>query len=121
MGYRIELPEDRNYILIRVEGEVTVDLVREWSGELTEMSQAHGIQRFLFDARKARNVSSAYKSYRFAHVDSDELNLKKSDRSAILTSPDDPTHEFVVLTFRNAGFNMRLFTDKPSAIEWLLN
>lgn len=119
MSYTIEISESGKFFRIRVEGEVSVELANEWSMELMELSSVRGIQRYLFDTRTARNVSSMVQNYNFAYHDSHELQLSRSARSVILACQEDDSHNFVVTTMRNAGFNVKLFTDESSAVAWL--
>jgi len=119
MSYKIDISKNKKYFRIKVDGEVSVKLAAEWSIELMKLSQSHGIQRYLFDTRTARNISSMVQNYDFAYRDSDELQLDRSARSAILAAEEDTSHHFVVTTMRNAGFNVQLFTNEASAIAWL--
>jgi len=47
------------------------------------------------------------------------LDLQKNARSAILTSRDDRSHDMVETFMRNAGYNVRIFTDESAAVAWL--
>lgn len=119
MGYQIELSDDGKYIRIRISGEMTVELAHEFSAKLQEMSRQTGVKRFLFDSRGAQNASSMLENYSFAYRDSEALGLERNVRSAILVSHGDKSHNFIEITMRNAGFNVRLFTSEAMAVEWL--
>jgi len=119
MSYKISVSENGKYIRITITGTITVGLAREFSVDSIAASEAHGIERFLYDARTARNLSSILDNYRFAYEESSDLKLSHAARSAILAAADDESHKFVVTTFRNAGFNVRGFTDEAEAIAWL--
>lgn len=119
MSYTIELSGSKEFFRIRVEEAVTVELARQWSAELQEMGREQSIRRFLFDVRSSKNFSTVLENYQFAYRDSVELKLKKNVRSAILTAQGDKSHDFVELTMKNAGYNVKVFTEESSAVAWL--
>lgn len=100
-------------------GDFTIDVAREWSVEISEMGRQMNIRRFLFDVRLARNACSVLENYNHGRHDPDDLHLLKDIHSAILISEGDLTHNFVETTFRNAGLNVRIFTDESVAVKWL--
>lgn len=119
MSYTISISDSRKFLRVHVEGDVSAAAAREWSAELREASRAQGIQRLLVDVRSSRNVSTVLQNYQYAYRSSSDLELPKNVRSAILTSPDDRSHDMVETFMRNAGYNVRIFTDESAAIAWL--
>ena len=119
MNYTIKLSKNQKFLGVKAEGQINIDIARQWSADVEKKSRAMGIQRFLFDVRDAQNVGTVLENYIFAYQDSMKLNLPKSVRSAILVSETDRSHDFVETTFKNAGYNVKIFTDKSSAVKWL--
>ncbi|MEJ2656991.1 MAG: hypothetical protein P8012_07305 [Desulfobacterales bacterium] len=119
MNYTIKLSENQRFLEVKATGQINIDIIRQWSKDIEKKSRAMDIRKFLFDVRSARNVSIAAENYFFAHRDSIELNLQRNVRSAILVSETDRSHDFTETTLRNAGYNVRIFTDKSSAVKWL--
>jgi hypothetical protein len=119
MNYTIELSENRRILVVKATGPINIDTVRQWSEDIDTRSRATDIRRFLFDVRSAQNIGTVLENYTFAYRDSKEINLQRNVRSAILVSETDPSHEFSATTLRNAGYNVRIFTDESSAVEWL--
>lgn len=119
MRYDISLSERGKYIRITILGDITVDTAWDFTRDSMEASSTHGVDRFLYDARQAQNLSSVLENYKFAYEGSKEMELSHSARSAILAAPDDKSHQFVVTAFRNAGFNVLGFTDEEAAVAWL--
>ena len=119
VDYTIELSENRNFFRVRVKGQVTTDLARQWNADLEERNRSLGIKRFLFDVRSASNVSSIIENYLFAYEDTVKLDMSRNVRSAILISEGDQSHDFIETAFRNAGYNVRIFNDESSAVKWL--
>ena len=119
MNYTIKLSENKKYLEVEVKGQINKDIARQWSADIAKKSRELDIRSFLFDVRSAQNVATVTEQYTFAYQDSEELNLPKDVRSAILISETDRSHDFVETSFKNAGFDVRIFTDKSSAVKWL--
>ena len=120
MNYTIKLSKNKKFLEVKVKGQINKDIARQWSADVAKKSRELDIRSFLFDVRSAQNVATVMEQYTFAYQDSEELNLPKKDvRSAILISETDRSHNFVETTFKNAGYDVRLFTDKLSAVKWL--
>jgi len=43
----------------------------------------------------------------------------RNAKVAFLIHPDDHSHDFIEVVFRNAGFNARLFREKENALKFL--
>lgn len=119
MNYSIKLSENQRFLEVKTTGKINIDVIRQWSADIEKRSRAMDIRRFLFDVRSAQNVSTVLENYDFAYRDSVELNLQRNVRSAILVSETDQSHDFAETTLRNAGYNVRIFTDESSAVKWL--
>jgi len=48
-----------------------------------------------------------------------KLGLQRDVKYAILTSPTDESHNFIETVCKNAGYIVKVFSDKNSAIAWL--
>ncbi|MFC1884180.1 hypothetical protein ACFL2O_05360 [Thermodesulfobacteriota bacterium] len=119
MSYKIEMSESGKFYHVLIEREVSVELARKFTAKIREKSLETGIRRFLFDVRNARNISSVSDNYFFAYEDSSELDLDRTARVAILTEPEDDSHDFAVVALKNAGHLAKLFRDESSSIEWM--
>lgn len=117
--YRITLSENGKYVICQVKGLITKDIALEFTKALHRFSLATGVKRFLSDVREAQNTLNPAQNYIFAYKEMTGLDLQRDVRSAILTSPDDSSHDFVETVSQNAGFNVRLFHDENAAIQWL--
>ena len=119
MNYTIKLSENKKFLEVKVKGQINKDIARQWSADIAKKSRELDIRSFLFDVRSAQNVATVMEQYTFAYQDSEKLNLLKDVRSAILISETDRSHDFVETSFKNAGYDVRIFTDKLSAVKWL--
>ena len=119
MKYTVSPSDNNKFLLMKALGDFTIDIARQWSVEISETGRKMNINRFLFDVRMARNACSIMENYNHAYNDPDNLHLLKGIRSAILVSKGDQSHSFVETTFRNAGLNVKIFTDESVAVKWL--
>lgn len=119
MSYKISIPKSKKYILCRVTQAVTADLSRQFSVDVTRLGKDRNIKSFLFDVRGYPNIEKPHKTYEYTYKDMDALNLDRAARVAILASPDDTSHNFIETINRNAGYNVRVFTEEDAAITWL--
>ena len=120
MSYQITVSEDRAYVRVSVHGPVTIPMARKYTEESAALGARLGIRSFLFDVRGAPNVETPLPIYRFAYEELPAFPLDPGASSAILASPGDESHDFVEVSLKNAGFDVRLFRDEESAVGWLL-
>lgn len=119
MDYDISVSKNEKYILVKVNKPMTNNLGRRCGADATELGKSKNIKCYLFDLRGAPNIENVMNNYEFAYRDMDNFHFPRGTRSALLTDPDDKSHDFMETVFRNAGFNVRLFTCENSAIAWL--
>ncbi|MEE4352071.1 MAG: hypothetical protein V2J25_04305 [Desulfatiglans sp.] len=121
MSYTIKPSDDRNYIILKVCGEINRELAMKQNLEAHALGAELGINRYLVDVTEARNVDSVISNYRFAY---EEMRLPTGinvrARVATLVRPDDHSHDFVETVSRNAGLNVTIFRDREQAIQHLL-
>lgn len=119
MSYEISISETETHVVIRVDEPMTIELAREVATKAADRSAECGLNKYVCDVRKAPNVESVLANYQWARKDMAALGLDKEARFAILASPDDDSHDLVETVMRNAGYNVRLFTSKDAAVEWV--
>lgn len=119
MSYDIFTSENGNYIVCRVNGAITVDIAREFTKKLSDLTRSTNIKRVLSDVRNARNELGTLENYYYAYKDMGEFNIQRNSRSAILVDPVDKSHDFVETVAQNAGYNVKVFQDETAAIAWL--
>ncbi len=88
-------------------------------GKINETSIEQGIERILIDVRGAKNTLTILENYNYAYNITERQQVNKKTRGAVLTAPDDKSHDFIITAMLNAGFNTKIFHDKPSALKWL--
>ncbi len=119
MKYKLTLAESGKYVICQVFEPVTTEFALEFGKAAADASHQHDVSRQLYDVRAVRNVASVHHNYDFAYKDMELLELDNTNRAAILVDPNDRSHDFVEIVSRNAGYNVRVFTDEQKAIAWL--
>ena len=119
MSFKVTLSEDGTYVICKITGPLTAEIARESMIELDRMCRAHNIKRVLNDVREVSNVLNVTRNYEFAYKDMVELGIQRDVFGAILTAPEDSSHDFVETVARNAGYNVRVFRDENAAVNWL--
>jgi hypothetical protein len=121
MGYSIKPSEDRDYIVLTVLGEIKGQSMMKYIIEAHALGKEMGINRYLVDVTKDRNIDSILGNYGFAYSD-----MKKTEgvdtmaKVAALVSPEDHSHDFIETVLSNAGLFLKIFTDLDIAREYLI-
>jgi hypothetical protein len=118
MAIEISVAESGKYLVSRVTGEINTEIARELAAQTERTAQETGIADRLLDLRGTPNTQSVVHNYDFAYKELEEI-VNRGTKAAVLVSPGDDSHDFIMIVVRNAGFNGRKFTDKTVAIAWL--
>ncbi|MCZ7557209.1 MAG: STAS/SEC14 domain-containing protein [Bacteroidia bacterium] len=119
MHYHMDIPDHGTYVRVIVTGNITREFAGRYSVASKALADQHGLKRFLFDLRGARNVESTIQNYQYAYTDMPRFELDRLSRAAIIRDVDDHSHDFIELVARNAGYNVRIFVSEDTAIAWL--
>jgi len=121
MGCEIRASEDGKYIIQIVNGDLTGKLMMEYNLKSHALGRELGINRFLVDVTKSRNVDPPTKNFSFARYDLKKTpGIDPSARVATLVSPGDHSHDFIETVSRDRGLDVTHFTDRYQAIRHLL-
>ena len=121
MPYKIFVSDDNKYIVTKHIGTINSELILQRIQEAHALGDKLGITRHLMDVTEAKNNEPVVSTYNFAHKDirrTPGINIKV--KVAVLVHPGDHSHDFAEVVTNNAGHNMKLFTDRESAIQHLL-
>jgi hypothetical protein len=96
------------------------ELSRRIARELADLSKQTGIERFFFDLRGAVCEEDMLSSYTMAYEDLEKIGPSRSHMTVFLTDIEDKSHDLMETLYRNAGFNVKQFKDRDTALNWLL-
>ena len=119
MDFEVFLADSQKYIVCRALAPVTEEITRQMTEAVAKIAERTGVLNRLIDVRHAPNAMSVTVNYDMAYKTMEAMHIERSTKVASLQSPGDTSHEFVCIAIRNAGFNLRTFTDEAAAIAWL--
>ncbi|MBK8596528.1 MAG: hypothetical protein IPP07_16500 [Holophagales bacterium] len=120
MAYTIGVSPDRVFLVITVLGSLTSEEASKYTAEAKSVGTRLGIERVLVDVTGAVNADFTEDSYDFAYRRLPQLSAHGAvPRVATLVSPDDHSHDFILLVSQNAGFNVTLFRNRDAAEKHL--
>ncbi len=119
MEYSVSLSPDRKYIIVFVEGPMTTEIALIVGKEAVILAEENNIECYLYDLRKSRNIQSGFKNYEFGYKDVGIAGFSKDSCIALLTDPGDHSHDLIETVMINNGFNVKIFNDEKSAVDWL--
>jgi len=120
MKYEISVSDRKTYLHIRVNESVTAELLKSFIIETAEKAYEYGIDNFLFDLRRANNLSNLFNHYEMVYKQSKKLGFKSQSKHALVVRQKNmKDYSFVETILINAGYQSKMFTDELSAIEWL--
>lgn len=115
----IKISDNGKYIIVQVKENMTRTLAERLGLEAVQLGNTKNITRFLYDLRDSRNTETINANYIFAKQDMKRIEPNPENMIAMLTSPDDKSHDFIETVLRNAGYSVKLFIDEAEAIAWL--
>ena len=119
MTKEIKVSDNGKYIIVRVNEDMTRTLAESLGLEAMHLGIKKNLSKFLYDLRNSRNKETINANYIFAKQDLKRLDPNPANKIAMLTSPNDKSHDFIETVLRNAGYNVKLFIVEEEAIIWL--
>jgi hypothetical protein len=122
MSYTISPSDDNSYIIVKVKGTITRQTAMQQNLEAHALGRRLQISRYLVDVTEARNTDSVIQNYEFAYTDMKNTpGIDRSARVAVLVSPGDHSHDFVVTAAKNSGLVVEIFTELDLAKQYLMD
>lgn len=122
MPYEVVYLEELGIVLIKNIGELTYENFSKQSREAIELGRMKKAELFLSDCTKLIASASTIELYDFPEM-YERLGMTRSSKIAVLISTDtagDRDLLFYETVCRNRGWQIKVFTIKQSAMEWLL-
>lgn len=116
MEYTIAPSVDGAFVVLTIKGEITRRNVMQLNLQAHALGRELRVSRYLVDVTEATNVDSALEIYKLAYSDMQHAEgIDRYARVATLVRPGDHSHDFMETVARNAGHDVRLFTDRDEA------
>lgn len=122
MEYSITPEGTGKYIIIKIKGNLRRQDSMQIITEAYDVGAELGIQQYLMDVTEASHSWPLGVDYVFVNQDlQHQIKFNRSARTAVLVSPEDVSHDFILTVAMNAGLNINVFRDRDDALEFLLN
>jgi hypothetical protein len=118
MKYEVSIDQDRRLIRIKVWGELTFESISEMTTEVSTAAAKHGFVHFLFDMRETTENADTMDAF-FLAANPEERGLTRTHKRAIVHRSTNKLYRFFETVSVNRGYNVKLFTDIDSALEWI--
>jgi hypothetical protein len=119
MAYTINLVKDAKYISLLFTDEVTMNDVENARDEVDIALTANSWNRLLVDLSRSKLEMSFFEHFKF--TSEHQSHFPKGGRLALVVRPDEMEHyQFIEDVSRNRGVNLKLFSEKGQACNWLL-
>ena len=120
MDFKITISENGEYIIGKIYEALNIETAQQLTEEYVKIIKSTGIKKILNDVRGTPDAMGVFNNYKFAYTDTKVLNLPKDIRAAIVTDPNDNTHNFQETVANNAGYSVKVFKEIGAAVTWLL-
>ncbi len=120
MSHKLSYDAETDCVILRVQGEVTIETIRELAPRVASLLEKTNCPRFLNDMSAATidiSVAELFGSPRIM----DESGLKRDTKRALVVPPSFAESAFLENVTCNRGHNLMIFQDIEEAREWLLS
>ena len=122
MPSTVEYCSELGVVEINHVGRVTGETFRSTTIEAFGLAKAHSTNLFLVDSSEGEGGGSLIDLYRLPDL-YQELGLARGSKGAVVLPVADAKAEedtrFYETVCRNRGWNVKAFTDRQAAIDWL--
>jgi hypothetical protein len=119
MDFKLCLATDGGHAIVTNYADVTLPSAVQRQRAMQAFSDEHKVTRFLIDTRGKRFVGGPVELYTFIRKTLLVEGYDVSWRVALVTSPDDNSHDFLETASQNAGYQVMVFKDFKNAQIWL--
>jgi hypothetical protein len=119
MSHELHYDSDADCVILRVEGTVTMDLIREIAPQAARMCEETGCRRLLNDMRST-TINISFVELFGSPTAMDESGVSRTIKRALLVPAAFEESQFLENVTRNRGHDLMVFRDIEEAKRWLL-
>ena len=109
---------EKHLVTVRVTGRLRAAPLRDMTLELRDLVRKQQTRQVLLDYTEAVFGLEPYEVFERPRV-LEELGFPSDVKVAVLFQSLNEDTQFLENVYRNKGFPVRVFAEKPSAIDWL--
>ena len=118
MAYEVVFVADANHVCATLTGAITEDEIKAARSDMNSELIDHSCERLLVDATGLTTMLPVLTDFEFTADHKTELPPRTWH--AVVIRPDQQEHmQFVENVAQNRAINLRLFTDRNEAANWL--
>ena len=119
MDFELCLATDGLHAIMTNYADVTHLSAVDRQRAMQAFSDEHKVTRFLIDTRGKRFVGGPIELHNFVRKTLPDEGYDRHWRVALVTSPDDNSHDFLETVSQNAGYHVMVFKSLERAQDWL--
>jgi len=119
MPHELRYDDDIDCVILRVEGTVTMELIRELAPQVARLCEETGCNRLLNDMSAASIRIPVMELFTSPKI-MDESRVTQRIRRALVAPSSFAEAEFLQDVTRNRGHDFKVFRDVEEAKQWLL-
>jgi hypothetical protein len=120
MPYEIQYNKEDDYIEATFTGVINMRLVRDYIAALLPILEETGCKRLLSDSMGAQLQLTSMDILKFPKM-AEESPLTAGLKRAVLAAEGSSGYEMYATFSKMQGQNLRVFTDRDEAVEWLFS
>ena len=110
--------ENKDIVLLRTSGTYDLETEVETLKKMASKLKKHNCNKCIFDHRETNVIAKPLKSYERSAL-YERLWGDRSTRAAAVFRKLNEDYQFFETVCRNQGWNIRIFDDFETAIDWL--
>ena len=119
MDFDLKLEPNKSFAILTNRKDVTLQSVIERQRAMRKFAETHGVYRFLLDTRGMTFCGTYVDLFRFARKILHKEGFDSTWKVALVTSPNDRSHDMLEIFTHNAGYQVKIFTNYDEAQVWL--
>ena len=119
MPYTINYNDTKNCIMVKVEGELNLELLQKIASDVSRLVEKKGCRYILKDLRQASTTHNVLNIYQMPGA-AKEAGLFPACKRALVVGQRASDFHFLETVFRNQGHLVKMFTTIEEAEAWLL-
>lgn len=119
MDFELCLAPDGGHAILKNYADVTHASAVVHQRAMQAFSDEHRVTRFLIDTRGKQWLGGPIDLYTFVRSTLPAEGYDRHWRVALVTSPDDNSHDFLETVSHNVGYHVMVFKSLDKAHDWL--
>jgi hypothetical protein len=119
MSYKLNYLDDKNVVLVVIEGRLNFDMVQQYSKAALKLARKNNCTKYLFDHTGTLSEADTFR----LHTDGDTLEqfgFKSNDKLAVVIAGDPSDDQSLQAVKSNVKWsNTRYFQSTAEAMDWL--